>query len=90
MEDLVTIYFPLLHTGLIIVAAKYSTRLTELLGDKAVPVLDTLFLLSYMKLLQIVVATLEVSHLTHTYQNLTSTQHVHGMVSGWKLRIPLF
>ena len=68
--------------GLIIVVAKYSIRLTQLLGNKAVPVLDTLFLLSYMKLLRVVVAALEVSHLIHTYQNLTSTQHVVWSVDG--------
>ena len=68
--------------GLIIVAAKYSTRLTKLLGDKAVPVLGTLFLLSYMKLLQIVVAVLDVSRLTHIYENLTSTQQLVWSVDG--------
>ena len=38
--------------GLIIMTAKYSTRLTNLLGNRGVPVLGTLFLLSYVKLLQ--------------------------------------
>ena len=38
--------------GLIIFASGYSTRLTNLLGNRAVPVLNTLFLLSYMKLLR--------------------------------------
>lgn len=50
--------------GMIIVAAKYSTRLTNLLGNRAVPVLDTLILLSHMKLLRIVAATLEFSKFT--------------------------
>ena len=50
--------------GLIIVATRYSSRLTNLLGNRAVPVLDTLFLLSYMKLLRIVAAALEFSTLT--------------------------
>ena len=50
--------------GLIIVATRYSSRLTNFLGNRAVPVLDTLFLLSYMKLLRIVAATLEFSTLT--------------------------
>ena len=68
--------------GLIIVAAKYSTKLTELLGNKAVPVLDTLLLLSYMKLLRIVVAALEFSYLTYTNQNSTSTQYVVWSVDG--------
>ena len=45
--------------GVIIVVARYSTRLTNFLTNKAVPVLNTLFLLSYMKLLRIVVTALE-------------------------------
>ena len=46
--------------------ARYSTTLTDLLGNKAVPVLGTLFLLSYMKLLRIVATFLEVSYLKFT------------------------
>ena len=34
-------------TGLIILAARYSSRLTKLFGNRAVPLLATLFLLSY-------------------------------------------
>ena len=48
----------------IIVAARYSTRLTNLLANKALPDLNTLFLLSYMKLLHIVVTALEFSTAT--------------------------
>ena len=50
--------------GLIIVAARHSTRLTNLLGNRAVPLLVTLFLISYMKLLRIVVSSLEFSILS--------------------------
>ena len=50
--------------GLIIVAARQSTRLTNLIGERAVPVLNTLFLLSYMKLLRNVSAALEFSTIT--------------------------
>ena len=50
--------------GVIIVAARYSTRLTNFLSNKAVPVLNTLFLLSYMKLLRIVAIALEFSTIT--------------------------
>ena len=57
--------------GLIIVASRYSTKLTNLLGNRAVPVLDTLFLLSYMKLVRIVVTVMEFSYLTYTDQNAT-------------------
>ena len=41
--------------GLMVVLARHSTRLTILFGNKAVPVLATLILLSYMKLLRTVV-----------------------------------
>ena len=45
-------------------AAKYSTRLTNLLGNRGVPVLGTLFLLSYIKLLQTSFSIMEFSILT--------------------------
>ena len=57
--------------GLIIVAAKYSSRLTNLLGNKAVPVLATLFLLSYTKLLRTIESALEFSNLVED-SNLTN------------------
>ena len=50
--------------GLIIVATRHSTRLTNLLGNRAVPLLATLFLLSYMKLLHIAVSLMEFSILS--------------------------
>ena len=68
--------------GLIIVASRYSTRLTRLLGNRAVPVLDTLFLLSYMKLLRLVVTALEFSYLEYTDQNSTVTHSVVWSVDG--------
>ena len=37
--------------GVIIITCRYSSRLTNLVGSRAVPLLATLFLLSYMKLL---------------------------------------
>ena len=39
----------------IIFASRHSTKLTKILGDRPVPVLVTLFLLSYTKLLQIII-----------------------------------
>ena len=57
--------------GLIIVAAKYSSRLTKILGNRVVPLLATLFLLSYMKLLRITVSTLEFSYLYQLTDNTT-------------------
>ena len=60
--------------GLIIVIAKYSSRLTALLGNRAVPVLNTLILLSYMKMLRLVVSILEFSVLNYDrYLNHTTT-----------------
>ena len=41
--------------GGIIVACRYSSRLTNLIGSKAVPLLATLFLLSFMKLLRTII-----------------------------------
>ena len=63
-------------TGLIIIAARYSTRLTAALGNRIVSVLDTLFLLSYIKLLRIVVTTIEFSVLTYVDRNSTVVQSV--------------
>ena len=50
--------------GLMIVLARYSTRLTIVFGNKAVPVLATLILLSYMKLLRTAAEVLHFSVLT--------------------------
>ena len=58
--------------GLIIVAAKYSIRLTNLLGNRAVPVLGTLFLLSYVKLLQTSFSIVDFSILTWDNQTVSS------------------
>ena len=44
--------------GVIIIACRYSSRLTNLIGNRAVPLLATLFLLSYMKLLCNIIAAL--------------------------------
>ena len=50
--------------GLMVVLARYSTRLTIVLGNRAVPVLATLILLSYMKLLRTAAEVLHFSVLT--------------------------
>ena len=44
--------------GTIIVVAKYSDRAAKLMGNNSVPVLATLFLLSYAKLLRAIIAAL--------------------------------
>ena len=47
--------------GVIIVACRYSSRLTNLIGSRAVPLLATLFLLSYMKLLHTIIDAISVA-----------------------------
>ena len=69
--------------GLIIVATRYSTRLTNLLGNRAVPLLATLFLLSYMKLLRVVVSSLEFpSYLALTMPMIIIMSHHHELLCG--------
>ena len=56
--------FPLyiwLLVGLIIVLSHYSTRVMRLLGRKVIPVLATLFLLSYIKIFTIVITVFTFS-----------------------------
>ena len=54
-----------LIAGLVILVARYSTRATGILGTNTVPVLATLFLLSYAKLLRTVLIILELTVLYH-------------------------
>ena len=59
--------FPLylwIVAGVVIIVARKSSYLTKLFGNRAVPMLDTLFLLSYIKILRIVVDTIQLSVLT--------------------------
>ena len=51
--------------GLIIIFSKYSSRVAKLMGNNSVPVLATLFLLSYAKLFRIIITTLSYTIL-HT------------------------
>ena len=60
--------------GLMVMLARYSIRLTVLFGNRAVPVLVTLILLSYMKLLRTAVEILHFSMLTlMVYDDTTTT-----------------
>ena len=68
--------------GLIILAARYSSRLTKLLGNRAVPLLATLFLLSYMKLLRTAVSSLEFSILTYSKYPNGSSSHAVWSIDG--------
>ena len=55
--------------GVIIVACRYSSRLTNLIGSRAVPLLATLFLLSYMKLLRTIIDAISVAVIAQYPQN---------------------
>ena len=55
--------------GVIIVACRYSSRLTNLIGSRAIPLLATLFLLSYMKLLRTVIDATSVAVIAQYPQN---------------------
>ena len=55
--------------GVIIVACRYSSRLTNLIGSRAVPLLATLFLLSYMKLLRTIIDATSVAVIAQYPQN---------------------
>ena len=60
--------FPLyiwLIAGVIIIVCHYSSQLTNLIGDRAVPLLATLFLLSYTKILHTLMTIFEFGVLTH-------------------------
>ena len=48
--------------GLIIISAKYSDRVAKVMGNNSVPVLATLILLSYTKLLQTIITALSYVH----------------------------
>ena len=53
--------------GLIIILAKYSDRVAKVMGNNSVPVLATLFLLSYAKLFHIIIRALSFSLLSTTH-----------------------
>ena len=62
--------FPLYIWGiavLIIILAKYNNRVTKIMGQNSVPVLATLFLLSYAKLFRTIITVLSYTmlHTTH-------------------------
>lgn len=67
--------------GLLIVASRCSMKLTKLLGNRAVPLLATLFLLSYMKLLCTAVSALEFSILSQV--NYTNTIETISRLVVW-------
>ena len=59
--------------GVMIIASNYSTRVTRLLGTNAVSVLATLILLSYTKILRILITAF-------SFTTLTGSQDYHSVV----------
>ena len=53
--------------GLIIILAKYSDRVAKVMGNNSVPVLATLFFLSYAKLLNTIITALSFTMLSTTH-----------------------
>ena len=53
--------------GLIIILAKYSDRVAKVMGNNSVPVLATLFLLSYAKLFRTIITVLSFTMLSTTH-----------------------
>ena len=63
----------LVLVGVIIIASKYSTRVTRLLGTNTVSVLATLILLSYTKILRIIITAF-------SFTTVTGSQGYHSVV----------
>ena len=63
-------------TGSVIIASHYSTRASRIFGNNSVPVLATLILLSYVKLLRTIITSLGFSLLNYPEGN--------RMVRRWK------
>ena len=55
--------------GLITILAKYSDRLAKVMGNNSVPVLATLFLLSYAKLFRTIITVLSYTMLITSQEN---------------------
>ena len=53
--------------GLIIILAKYSDRVAKVMGNNSVPILATLFLLSYAKLFRTIITVLSFTTLSTTH-----------------------
>ena len=67
--------------GLMILTARHSKILTRIYGNRAVPVLATLFLLSYMKLLRTITSIFMLSHiLQYPKKSTVSVWSVDGNI----------
>ena len=61
--------FPFYTAGLFFIGIRYSSKLSKLFGDRAVPTLATLLFLSYTKLLRTIITSLELARLTNYPSN---------------------
>ena len=64
--------------GLMILASRYSILVSRLIGPNAVPVLATLFLLSFAKLLRSIIAAVSFTYLVYPY----GTEHAMWLQDG--------
>ena len=64
--------------GIIILGSRYSTRMAKVMGNNAVPVLATLFLLSYAKLLRTVIDAASFTTITGVSGDVTAVWLVDG------------
>ena len=67
----------------IIIACRYSTKLSKLVGSNAVPVLATLLLLSYVKIIRIYILALKVSYVHCGENTINTVWAVDGNVPYW-------
>ena len=67
---------------LIILASHYSVQISKIFGGNSVPVLSTLILLSYTKLLRTILAALSLTELEYLSNNSTSTAVVWQLDGG--------
>ena len=71
-KTLLDLVFPVyiwLIVGFLVYISSHSVTMTKLLGSNPVPVLATLFLLSYAKLLRTIIAALSLSVLHYPHKN---------------------
>ena len=67
------------------ICARHSTKLTRLIGDKAVSILVTLFLLSYAKLLQTIIVSIGFTPLKVFTNDHDSLKLAHAGPIVWSL-----
>ena len=70
--------FPILTTGVIILACRYSITATKILGNNAVSVLATLFLISYVKLLRTIASVFGFAIIKHSEGTLSAVWMLDG------------